>query len=293
MSETLAGYYGGNLHGSAFGTSATYGMGEVHFSPSIPRASPPSTILGADPHARSHPARLRPALDADLPPWERPRRQPRSHPPAARSQPELALGHRRRGAAALPLRGGRRADQFLAGLPGGAPAPRPPAPADLRRGHVRDDRRARPVRQGHHRARAAPDADRGRRRDDQGIGAALARVLQLARQGAHGAHHRREQRRLHRRRLGPDQRRGSPPRRSRRRAPRGRRRPALADGRHPRARLRIARRRHRPGARRERGDLGRQPQRARSARRDPSPPPTARASTPPGSRTATSSTPAR
>jgi len=40
VSETLAGYYGGNLHGSAFGTSATYGMGEVHFLAFDPTRKP-------------------------------------------------------------------------------------------------------------------------------------------------------------------------------------------------------------------------------------------------------------
>lgn len=40
VSEALAGYYGGNLHGSAFGTSATYGMGEVHFLAFDPTRKP-------------------------------------------------------------------------------------------------------------------------------------------------------------------------------------------------------------------------------------------------------------
>ncbi len=40
VSETLAGYYGGNLHGSAYGTSATYGMGEVHFLAFDPTRKP-------------------------------------------------------------------------------------------------------------------------------------------------------------------------------------------------------------------------------------------------------------
>ena len=40
VSETLAGYYGGNLHGSSFGTSATYGMGEVHFLAFDPTRKP-------------------------------------------------------------------------------------------------------------------------------------------------------------------------------------------------------------------------------------------------------------
>ena len=40
VSETLSGYYGGNLHGSAFGTSATYGMGEVHFLAFDPTRKP-------------------------------------------------------------------------------------------------------------------------------------------------------------------------------------------------------------------------------------------------------------
>ena len=40
VSETLAGYYGGNLHGSAFGTSAAYGMGEVHFLAFDPTRKP-------------------------------------------------------------------------------------------------------------------------------------------------------------------------------------------------------------------------------------------------------------
>ncbi len=40
VSETLAGYYGGNLHGSAFGTTATYGMGEVHFLAFDPTRKP-------------------------------------------------------------------------------------------------------------------------------------------------------------------------------------------------------------------------------------------------------------
>ena len=40
VSETLAGYYGSNLHGSAFGTSATYGMGEVHFLAFDPTRKP-------------------------------------------------------------------------------------------------------------------------------------------------------------------------------------------------------------------------------------------------------------
>src|SRR5262249_12017166 len=30
VAETLAGYAGGNLHGSAYGSSAAYGLGEVH-----------------------------------------------------------------------------------------------------------------------------------------------------------------------------------------------------------------------------------------------------------------------
>jgi hypothetical protein len=40
VSETLSGYYGGNLHGSAYGTSATYGMGEVHFLAFDPTRKP-------------------------------------------------------------------------------------------------------------------------------------------------------------------------------------------------------------------------------------------------------------
>jgi hypothetical protein len=40
VSETLAGYYGGNLHGSSFGTSAIYGMGEVHFLAFDPTRKP-------------------------------------------------------------------------------------------------------------------------------------------------------------------------------------------------------------------------------------------------------------
>lgn len=40
VSETLAGYYGGNLHGSAYGTSATYGIGEVHFLAFDPTRKP-------------------------------------------------------------------------------------------------------------------------------------------------------------------------------------------------------------------------------------------------------------
>jgi hypothetical protein len=40
VSEALAGYYGGNLHGSSFGTSATYGMGEVHFLAFDPTRKP-------------------------------------------------------------------------------------------------------------------------------------------------------------------------------------------------------------------------------------------------------------
>lgn len=40
VSETLAGYYGSNLHGSSFGTSAAYGMGEVHFLAFDPTRKP-------------------------------------------------------------------------------------------------------------------------------------------------------------------------------------------------------------------------------------------------------------